>query len=348
MNAFTRIDAILADPLASARAASDAIGYFGLELPEDVLAAHGTAIHLPWTTGRSTPRADRWLEPSFPMAARSVLEDWCEGAFDFLGRVIFTRADDVSQRLYYYVCELQRRGELGGPEALIFDVAKIQRRTSLDHSIAAVRGLCDALDIDAERLGRGVDIANRRRSALARLDADRRAGGSAYERIGRAALFSSDAFAVAPEDLPAESFAGRLLLAGSAPPDDRLHRAAERQGWTIAAEVHDRALDRLGAVLELDDSPYEAVAARAHASPRGARSFADAAARLADRSRQAAADAVLLWLATEDEALVWHVPRQRRLLEELGIPFLILADRRWDATDGAADEIADFLTGLAK
>ncbi|WP_165357527.1 2-hydroxyacyl-CoA dehydratase family protein [Sphingosinicella sp. CPCC 101087] len=348
MTALAKIDSILADPLGHARAAPAAIGYFGLELPEDLLAAFGTAAHLPWVPDRPTPRADAWLEPSFPGSARSVLEDWADGRFDFLERVLFTRGDDVSQRLYYYVCELQRRGEIGGPTPLIFDLAKIGRPTSLEHSVAATRRLCDSLGVDAARLEQGIETANLRRRALARLDSDRRAGGSLYERIGRASLFSPEVFSVVPDDLPAQTFRGQMLLAGSAPPDDRLHVAVERQGWTVAAELHERALDRLGPELVVGGDPVLAVAGRAHASPLGARSFVDRAQWLLDKARRCRADAVILWLASEEEALVWHVPRQRRLLEEAGIPVLVLADRRWDASDGAAEEIAEFIGRMAR
>ena len=59
--------------------------------------------------------------------ARAILEGWAAGDYDGLGQVVFSRADDSTQRLYYYLCELQRRGLVGGPEALILDIAKVPR-----------------------------------------------------------------------------------------------------------------------------------------------------------------------------------------------------------------------------
>ena len=348
MTDLARIDTILADPLSRTRSAPRAIGCYGTDLPEDLLAAFGTAPHLPWRAGQATPAADSWLEESFPCAARSVLQDWADGAFDDLEYVLFTRGEDSSQRLYYYVCELQRRGDLRGPEPLIFDVAKIDRPTSVDHSVAAVRKLAERLEITAERLAAGIGEANRRRRALARLDGDRRAPGSLYERIGRASLFDASVYDIDPADLPAVPFGGRLLLAGSAPPDDRLHLAVESQGWTIVGELYDRALDRLGAPIvsaEAED-PFLVVGRHAHAGRTGARSIVDRAQWLLDEAKRRRADAVLLWLVAEEEALVWHVPRQRRLLEANGIPVLALTVRRWDAADGAAEEIARFIEGL--
>ena len=41
---------------------------------------------------------------------RSIAEQWLTGELDFLDAVVFPRSDDSAQRLYYYLCELQRRG----------------------------------------------------------------------------------------------------------------------------------------------------------------------------------------------------------------------------------------------
>jgi hypothetical protein len=85
------------------------------------------------------------------------------------------------------------------------------------------------------------------------------------------------------------------------------------------------------------------LAERAHQARLGPRSFVDRAHWLVERARAARADAVILWLVAEEEALVWHVPAQRAALAEAGIPALILANRRADAGDGAGDEIVHFV-----
>ena len=342
----TRVAAILADPLAEAKAAPAAIGFVGLEMPDDLLAASGRhALHLPWEVGRPTPQADRWLEGSFPGAARSIVEDWADGRFDFLEAVLFTRGEDSAQRLYYYVSELQRRGEIGGPEALIFDVAKVPRPTSLARTRAALVKLADRFDVDAGKLQSGIAATDRRREFLSGLQAARSGPGSRYERIARADLFAP----VHDEDRgsPASDVAGpRLLLAGSAPPDDRLHRAVEAAGGNVVAELVDRSLDRLGAPIGAAADPFAAVALRAHQSRLGPRSFADRADWLVDEARKVRADAVLVWLVAEEEALVWHVPAQRAALVAAGVAAHFLTNRSWDGGDGAIDEIARFVGEL--
>src|SRR5690606_11931156 len=89
------INAVLPEPLALARRADRAIGYVGLDIPEDMLAAPAhVAAHLPWDRMSSTPWADQWLEDSFPGWARCILESWSAGMFDHLAAVVFSRGDD--------------------------------------------------------------------------------------------------------------------------------------------------------------------------------------------------------------------------------------------------------------
>lgn len=335
----------LADPLGHARAAPRAIGTLGFDIPEDLLAAPGiAACHLPWRLDRTAPRARQWIEPSFAPWIWSIVEDWAEGRFDFLEAVVFTRGDDSAQRLYYYISELQRVGEIGGPRPLIYDVAMIPKPGSVDRTVQAVRTLAIELGIDAEGLRAGIDAANRRRSAMAALEAGRAGEGALYARAALASLF-----APLPEDVEVAAAApprGRVLLAGTPTADDRLHRAVDASGWAIVAEAHPLSLLRLGDPITPGDHPFAAVGAHAHALPYGKRSFVDRAAWIVAEARRARADAVVLWLYEEEEALPWHVPGQCRALEAAGIPVLALTRRDWSGDDGAADEITAFLKDL--
>lgn len=333
------VDAILADPLAQARASGRAIGHVGFDVPVEVLTASGRfACHLPWQADRATPRADGWLESAFPGWARSMLEDWIEGRFDFLEAVVFSRSDDTAQRLYYYVCELQRRGQIGGPEALVFDAARIGRTTSLDHCMDRVRVLAARLGAGGVALTEAIVESNARRARWAALEAR----GSARARLLRASLF-------APVDLaafaaPVDEPKGRVLLTGSVPPDERLHLAVEKAGWSVTGEANELALCWPGPAIDTKGDPAEAIGRHVHAL--GAVGFAEPGARLVADARRARVDAVVLWLTEEEEGRVWHVPAQRAALAAAGLPALVMTRRRWDCGDGAGEEIVAFLEGL--
>jgi len=342
------LDSILADPVGPAQAAPRAIGYVGADIPADLLLASNYFVcHLPWDADQDTPFADQWLESSFAPWARSGLEDWKAGRFVFLESVVFSRGDDSAQRLYYYVCELQRRRTISGPEPLIFDIARIRRDTSIHRSIAAVRLLADRLGIGDDQFIEGINAANSRRRLFTSIEVRRGAPASLYERISRASLFADIDDALAEANLPDGDVARRVLLAGSAPPDDRLHLAVEAAGWTVTGEANERSLTRLGPEIEPDgNDAAAAIGVHAHGMLPGERSFADRSKSLIDAPRRARATAVVLWLIEEDEAMAWDVPAQYAALQEEGIPALLMPRRRWDARDGAGEEIASFLGGL--
>jgi hypothetical protein len=345
-----RLSAALSEPLRDA-SAGGALGYVGLDIPPDLLlAAKGVSCHLPLRVPRDLSRTSRWLESSFPQWAHSILESWWAGEFACFDHVIFSRGDDASHRLYYYICELQRQGRIGGPQPLVFDVARIPRESSRRYSADALRHLASHLGIDAAALAQGVQKANAWRQCLADVRIRRRGLGSFYERLARATLYTD------PRDLlrgwtpePAEPSRDGVILAGSTPPDDRIHRLVEQAGWNIVAELYDRSLTRLGA--EVDPTAADlprAIADRWLAQHFTARDFYDPTAELVESIERTRARAAILWCTREDDALAWRVAAQRKALERSGIAALVLVARSWTFNDGADQEIQSFLAGIAR
>ena len=342
------LDAVLADPLTRVAAPERAIGYVGGDVPLDLLlAATRPAMHLPWNVDRPTPFADRWLEGRFPLWARSMLEDWSAGRFDALAQVVFTRGNDVAHRLYYYVCELQRRGDLAGPEPLVFDVARVPRAASLRHTEAAIHSLAAQLSVGSAQIVAGIRQANHLRATFERLMSARSSDGPLYEKLVRASLFTDVQPLLAAHTMPvARQPRARILLAGSVPPDERLHLAVEETGASIVAELHERCALRLGSAVPEEGEPMAALARQVCSGTLGPRAFGDAGARLVAAARHARADAVVQWLSDDDEGLAWLVPAQRRALDAANLPTLTLTSRRGDCSDGAGPEIARFVTGI--
>jgi hypothetical protein len=292
---------------------SGTLAHVGPNLPQDLLRASGRhAGALPFDPNAPTPRADAWLESKFAPWARSILQAWSDGGYDHLEQVVFSRADDSAQRLYYYICELQRRGLVAGPEPLILDIAKIPRQSSVERTVFAVRTLGTRLGVDAELLSRGIAECNRLRVA------DR----------------------ADPE--------GRVcLLAGTPPPDLRLHEAVSDTGFTPLGPTLVETWNELGETVAGDCDPFAAVGRQLHALPSGPRAFTDAGAALSAAVSAASAAAVVLWQIEEDEAQAWHLPAQRAALARSGVPALVLTRRDWLARDGAGEDIRRFLQGIA-
>lgn len=343
------ITGILQDPLAAARASHRPVGFVGLDLPLDIrFASPRQFCHLPWNKQQATPNADKWLESSFPGWARSILEDWIAGTFDVFECVIFTRGDDASQRLYYYLCELRAQGKAGGPEPLIFDVAAIPRHTSIRHCANAIHKLMSALELERHDLEQGITTANEYRKFYTCLDRHRVAPGFIYENIARADLFSNLLPALAGVELPVYRDYRRLYLAGTPPPDDCLYLAAEACGWNIVGEQHQRSLSRHAIPIDSHAcDPVCAVACHVNDSPYGPRAFSDRSLHLLEEVKRRRAEAVVLWLCEDDEAGAWHVARQRKALAANAIPALVMTGRRWDGRDNSVAEMTTFLKELA-
>lgn len=335
---------ILAAPLAPLR--DGGLGFVGADIPIELLLASGRPFgHLPWQADASTANADQWLESSFPGWARSILEQWFAGAFDDLAGVVFSRADDAAQRLCYYVREMQARGQLRGPATHLLDLALIPRGTSATHTAAAIEALAGKLGIDAAAWPAAMARADALRTQLAALNARRGSHGALYEQLFRAALWSDATQWIDTVSMPVQQQGQRILLAGSMPPDARLHQAVDAAGACIVDELHPGGPARSGPRMDASgDAPALRIARHLQQHASGPRAFVDRAAQIVARAQACRAAKVILWLTREDEALAWQVPAQTRALREAGIPLLVLPDSRWTADDGALDAVARFCT----
>jgi hypothetical protein len=284
------------------------------EVPQDVMVATGRyAGLLPWNIDREFPQAQQWLENKFPPWAFSILEDWAAGAFDDYEAVVFSRGDDSAHRLYYYICELQRRGLIKGPTPVVFDVAHIGRATSEAHCIAAVHQLAAQLGVTEKALEKAIGDTNQRRASMQNM------------------LRTSPV----------------CLLDGSAPSDHRLHRVVQNAGWSCAGETLAEQWARLGGPVAAGvGDPIAAVGKQVYAEQTGPRAFVNRSEWIVREVQRVGAKAVVLWFIEEDEAQIWHLPAQRKALEAAGVPTLVLTRCNMRANDGADAKIGAFLKGL--
>lgn len=363
MNALpSSVARALADPLTDARVRAmrgeRIVGMVGNDMPvELVLAAGARPVTLPSCADRPTPQADAVLEPSFSPAVRSIVEQWLTGQFEFMAAVVFSRSDDSVQRSYYYLCELQRTAAAGGPRPLLFDVAKIPRPSSLAHTETAVRLLASELGTEPTQLRAAIQTCNRRRHLLERLRrlrrSDRPPAGSVCMQLLSAADLLPDAtfdeqWAAWLQSEFAQHRGPRLLLAGTTPPDARLHTAVEGAGGCVVAEVGGHPGIALGAPITPVSEPFRALAEHYHSLETGPRSFAALPDQVCTAARECRVDGVVFWLIEADEALAWQAPPVAKALGREGIPLLALTGCRWDASDAAPEQIAQFTRSLSR
>ncbi len=359
MRATALIDECLSSPLHAARIeharGRRVVGYIGDDIPvELILAADALPVRLTGVPA-PTPLADRYLESSFAPAHRSLLEAWLQGAFDFMDAIVFPRSSDSAQRLYYYVCELQRRGIHAGPRSLIYDVARVNRATSHAHTVAATYALAADLNVDPSRLDAAVARVRNRASLIVTL-AELRTGslaiaGSEALRAWRALQLDwTDDFERAVREWTASAHrqhcSPRLLFAGSTPPDERFHLAIEAVGGAIVDELYDESPASSAARWTARGASLEDIARRYRSARTTDVALLETPDLLLDRARGADASGVLLWLSEQDEGIVWEVPRQLERLRRAGIPVLALTRQRWDADATCLAAIQDFACSL--
>lgn len=362
MNALeSLVGATLGDPLAAARAhaavGGRVIGYVSCNVPiELILAAGAFPLHLPHTLAAETSLADRYMEPLFDRSIRSIFERWLAGDFGFVESIVLPRSLDSAQRAYYYAEELRRRGRLGGPPALLFDLQKVPRASSEAYSVRATVELAAALGAPRERLTDAIERINARRGALAAFDARRRSdsvpSGAFVAAVLRAALYAEpEAFDLAlaawlqepPRPAAART---RILFAGSVPPDERLHEAIDAGGGLVTGETHMLGMDRHGPAIDARGDPLGAIGRAYHRHTPSVRDFTQ-------RLEQGLGDpglvpqGIVLWLCEEEEALVWQVPALTKHAAATGLPLLTLTRQDWLAGAGTLAAITQFVREIA-
>lgn len=355
------VAATLRDPLAAARrhaaGGGRVVGYVSCNVPvELILAAGAFPLHLPHALAPATPHADRYMEPLFDRAIRSVFEQWLAGDFDFIDTIVLPRSLDSAQRTYYYAEELRRRGKLGGPAALLFDLQKVPRASSEAYSVRAAAALAASLGAAHGQLAAAIAQVNVRRRSFATLDARRRGGavpsGSFVESVLRAALYAEpEAFDAALASWLAEAeqppvARRRILLAGSVPPDGRLHAAIDAGGGLVVGETHTLGIDRHGPPIDGSGDALETIGRAYHRHVPSVRDFAH---RLEHGLGEAgpAPQGIVLWLCEEEDALVWQVPALKKRAAAAGMPLLALTRQDWLASAATLDGISAFVREIA-
>ena len=347
---------LLDDPLSAARLAAQAgarvVGYLGNDVPVALIAASGASpLRLRGIARASTAHADQYLESAVSPELRVIVEQWLVGELDFIDSVVFARTDDSAQRVYYYLCELQRRGVCGGPRPLLYDVANIDRSMSTEYTRESTRRLASELGSDAKKLGEAMHRIAQRERLLSDIRSRRAAAAPVagslawqWERAGacdwRPSFDESARHWL--ENAAVLSGVCRLLLAGDPLPDDALHRAIEDAGGSVVTELTESVPGETAAKLPTIESLADEFQARRNP----VLAMRESGRWIADCARAAGADAAVLWLMEEDESLPWEIARQMRSLDAAGIPTLLLSRRPWTADASSLDSVRGFVSGL--
>jgi len=336
----------------NARPSTRVIGYVGNDVPVAlILAANSLPLRLRGDLRVSTDRANQFVESAFSPEMRAIVEQWLAGELDFLHSVVFPRTDDSAQRVYYYLCELQRRRTCGGPRPLLYDVANIGRSSSEAYTRESTRRLARELGTRIDDLGSAVRRVAQREALLAEVQARRVAesplvGSWAYAVERNSGGDWREEFDVATRQrlsaAPSMPRPRRILLVGDPPPDDSLHLGIEAAGGSVVMELTESVPGEIPAQAE----PLDALADQFHSRRNPVREMRVNSQWVVEQARHAKADAVVFWLIEEDEALPWEIARQVRSLQAANIPALLMARQPWRPTESALTQVKQFVDTL--
>ncbi len=333
----------------AARGGQRVVGFVGNDVPVALILASGSLpVRLRVVASAATEGADRFVEGSFAPEVRVIANQWLQGVYDHLHAVVFARSDDSAQRLYYYLCELQRRRLCAGPLPLLYDIAGLARDASFEHTLDSTRLLASQLGASTSALAPAIERVSQR-AALLRAVRERRLlpaplPGSAAWAFSHASDCDwraefDDAGHRWLDDVATMPGAKRIVLAGDLPPGDQLHLAIEAAGASVVLELNESA----SAGPTVPREPLAAIADEFHRRESPALSMRRQPRWLADCALSHRADAVLVWLSEENEALPWEIARQMQALRAAGIPALLLSRQPPDFSPSVLEQVTAFV-----
>jgi benzoyl-CoA reductase/2-hydroxyglutaryl-CoA dehydratase subunit BcrC/BadD/HgdB len=144
----------------------------------------------------------------------------------------------------------------------------------------------------------------------------------------------------------------RLFVTGSAQDHTRFYELVESCGAVIVSEDHDWGHRHAEGEIDEQADPIDAIVDRYHLrTPSASRASISArVSALMDQVRACGAQAVISFILQKDDAPAWDYPEQRRALEALGIPMLVVDGQPYPCADEETlrQKVRPFVDSIAR
>ena len=335
------------------------IGYVGRDTPVELLTAAGAEpLRLRAPHGLDTARADELLGNGVDPAIRGILAGILAGSYGELAALVVSSDCDASQRLFYVLRELKRRG-VAPDVAPVWLIDILHSRsasvaayneTRLAEAIAFLDGAGTHVvtpDRLAGAIGRHAavrsllrDVLQLRRETPARLsgaDALAVIGASTRLPLDEAERMLHALLDEAPGLAPLSGI--RVYMSGSAHDSSEVYQAIESRGAVVVGEDHEWgeiAADHDASGSRLDDL---AVFYRDNGPSSQRASIAARAAYAASGARRAQADVVVTYAREKDDAPLWDAST---VVSAMALPSYRLTEQAYRRIDD------DAIAGLSR
>lgn len=332
------------------------VGCMGSDVPEELLMAAGfLPVRICGNPDADSTLADRYIERAFDPLIRSQFAQMVVyGTYRYLDHLVVSKSSDEHVRVFYYLRALrQMEPSAPVPDLYFVDFLHTRYRTSALYNRDRVRefqrvieGWCGG-SISPQALAGAIAAANENRRLLRELAAlrapgtPRVSGVQALKVIGSSMFLPREehsrllrAFLVEAKDRPPLTGI-RLFMTGSAQDHTRLYELVESCGAVVVAEDHDWGNRHAEGNIDPSADPIDAIVDRYHLrTPAASRASISArVTALVDQVRACGAQGVISFIYQKDDAPAWDYPEQRRALEAIGIPMLVLDGQPYPCAD---------------
>mgnify|MGYP001358421525 CR=1 FL=1 len=324
------------------------VGCFGHDIPEELLIAGGfLPVRIHGDPEHDTTLADRYLERGINPLMRAQFGTIVGGRIPHLSRIVATASTDAHTRLYHYLRMIRAtEPHMPVPELYFFDFLHSRTRTSALYNRDRTRELWRAVEawsgrnLSREEVAAACEVCNENRRMLRELDRLRtdpegpRVSGTEALQAAVSSLHMPrqehtrllERFLEAARRRPPIQGL-RVYVAGSPHDHSAFYELAERCGAVIVGENHEFGRRLFSRDVDLDtEDLVDAIVDRYHLRPAGTTQTGvrEQAEFLAAEVRRTGAEAVVFHILDGDDAPSWDYPEQRKALDEMGIPSLLL------------------------
>jgi benzoyl-CoA reductase/2-hydroxyglutaryl-CoA dehydratase subunit BcrC/BadD/HgdB len=335
----------MSDALEASVAGVPLVGITSNTVPWELIAAAGMYPVVLRSEEGATPFADEFMEPkAFQPRIRSIFDQIVSGRWP-LRAVIIPRTSEQEYKLFLYLREVSRQDPGKHlPPVYLYDLPHSRSQVSKSYGLRVTVALKEQLEVisgrsvDLEDIAKSIEESNAARAVLRSLGVLRHgtprvSGCFALSLIGPFWSMPrkkySDMAQEAVEklrDLPALS-APRILVKGVSIDHARLHGLLESFGALVVSEDDYWGERSAGQDLSTIEDPLAACFAKYYCDSPSPRTFPASIADswFEDRSREGI-EGVVFYLPGDDYVSGWDYPRQKNLLDALGIPSLVIRD----------------------
>ena len=331
------------------------VGCFGNDVPEEFLIAAGyLPVRICGDPGKNVTSANRYLERGFDPLVHAQFARIVDGSYSYLDHLIVSNSSDALIRVFYYLRAL-RQGEpsLPMPDLYFFDFLHTRFRTSALYDRDRLRDLQHVIEswrgqpISHEELAQAIATCNENRFLLRQIEAMRGpqaariSGVQALQVIG-ASLFLPRTehsrllrmFLTEAQDLPPLTGV-RLFVSGSAQDHTEFYELVEACGAVIVSEDHDPGSRLATTDIDITADPIDAIVDYYQLRPPSSSQamVSERVKALVEQVRATGTQGVIFYIYESDDAPSWDFPEQRKALETLGMPVLLLDRRSYTLTD---------------